>query len=286
MATMTKPDLRYSILSSHLLLSCTLAVLFSPQLCRCFQVEFDYFNESAAVATGGGWLPAKATWYGSPNGAGSDGGACGYGNLVSQSPFSSFITGMGPSLYKSGQGCGACYLVKCSKYQNRACSGIPVRVVITDFCPGGPCLTDSTHFDLSGTAFGGMAVRGQEARLRNAGVLSITYSRVQCNYGRTPIAFRVDQGSNPFYLAVSIQFQEGDGDLGGVALMQSYSRLGWQPMRHSWGTVWVLNSGPRLRGPFSIRLTSLSTRQVLVARNVIPAAWRPGATYRSSVNFL
>ena len=58
-----------------------------------------------------------------------------------------------------------------------SCSGRPVRVVITDFCPGGPCASQSAHFDLSGTAFGAMAIPGQEEKLRNVGVLEIRYAR-------------------------------------------------------------------------------------------------------------
>jgi hypothetical protein len=37
------------------------------------------------------------------------GGSCGYGNSVSQAPFSSMVTGIDPSLYNGGKECGACY---------------------------------------------------------------------------------------------------------------------------------------------------------------------------------
>ncbi|GFQ05063.1 putative expansin-b2 [Phtheirospermum japonicum] len=267
--------------SSHwLIVSTSLVLLLLFNLCSGFKHK--HFNLSS---TGVDWLSAGATWYGSPNGAGSDGGSCGYGNLVSQAPFSSLVTGIGPSLYKSGKECGACYQIKCTKH--RSCSRKPVRVVITDFCPGGACVTDVAHFDLSGTAFGAMAIPGQENKLRNAGVLQIRFARVACDYSGRTIVFRVDPGSNSNYIAMVIEFEEGDGDLRRVDLQQASSEPGeWWEMNQSWGAVWQLNPGSKLNPPFSIRLTSQYSGQTLVAKNVIPTGWKPGATYRSVVNYL
>lgn len=65
--------------------------------------------------------------------------------------------------------------VKCTHHA--ACSRKPVTVVITDECPGCPYTYGSTHFDLSGTSFGAMAIPGQEDHLRDAGILPIQYAR-------------------------------------------------------------------------------------------------------------
>ncbi|MQM05435.1 hypothetical protein Taro_038247 [Colocasia esculenta] len=235
-------------------------------------------SSNATLAAGGGWSPAGATWYGNANGFGSDGGACGYGKTVGQPPFSSMISAGGPSLFKSGKGCGACYQVKCTSHPT--CSGNPVTVVITDECPGGPCVAESVHFDLSGTAFGAMARPGQADQLRSAGRIPIEFVRTRCNYPGWKIAFRIDAGSNPFFLAVLIEFENGDGDISAVQLFQDKSGSG-SPMQQLFGAVWKVNSGPALRAPFSFRLTTSSGRSVF-ARNVIPAGWRPGATFWSS----
>lgn len=70
----------------------------------------------------------------------------------------------------------------CTKTENKACSETPVTVVITDSCLGGPCLSESAHFDLSGTAFGAMAGTGMADDIRNAGVLQVQYKRFVFSY--------------------------------------------------------------------------------------------------------
>jgi hypothetical protein len=206
----------------------------------------------------------------------------------------------------------------CSSH--KACSGKPVTVVITDLSPGNLYPGEPAHFDMSGTALGAMAKPGKADQLRNGGVIRVQYKRyvlvhrispqrripavrnyteinkkkctdlgvscngrVPCKYPGVKITFRVDQGSNPFYFKTLIEFQNGDGDLKAVALKQAGSRS-WMPMAHDWGALWRCNNGQRLRGPFSLQLTSGSGRKLLV-NNVIPANWSPGGTYRSLVNY-
>ncbi|KAF8688002.1 hypothetical protein HU200_042488 [Digitaria exilis] len=238
-----------------------------------------------ASARGYGWSYGGATWYGSPYGAGSDGGACGYQDAVSQRPFRSMIAAGGPSLFNNGKGCGACYQIKCTG--NRACSRRPVTVTITDSCPGGgACTAESAHFDMSGTAFGAMANRGMADRLRSAGILKIQYKRVPCNYNGLGINFKVDAGSNPYYLAVLIMYMSGEGNIAAVDIMEDGCNS-WTPMQQSWGAVWRVNSnnGQPLRAPFSFRITSGSGKKKLVAKNAIPAGWGAGGTYNSRVNY-
>lgn len=67
------------------------------------------------------------------------------------------------------------------------------------------------------------------------------------------------------------------------AVLQANS-VEWLDMRHVWGATWCLVRGP-LVGPFSVRLTTLSARKTLTARDVIPRNWTPKATYTSRLNF-
>ncbi|KAL0720478.1 hypothetical protein Bca4012_035077 [Brassica carinata] len=189
------------------------------------------------------------------------------------------VSAGGPSLYKSGRGCGACYQVKCTS--NQACSTNPVTVVITDECKIG-CDKESVHFDLSGTAFGAMAVPGQDSQLRDAGVLQILYRKVECNYIGETVVFQVDEGSNAYYFAALVKYVNGDGEIGLVELKQALGSDTWLPMSRSWGAVWKLEVTSPLRAPLSLRLTYPDSGETVVASDVIPAGWQPGAKYKSN----
>ncbi|KAH7519627.1 hypothetical protein FEM48_Zijuj08G0057200 [Ziziphus jujuba var. spinosa] len=124
----------------------------------------------------------------------------------------------GATWYGSANGAGS-----------NACLELPVIVIITDECPG--CVSGAVHFDLSGTAFGAMALPGQADQLRNAGVLEIQYQRAKCSYPDKKITFQVDAGSNPYYVAAFIKYVDGDGVLGSVELKQAGDSDSWLPLQ-------------------------------------------------------
>ncbi|KAG8037929.1 hypothetical protein GUJ93_ZPchr0024g29087 [Zizania palustris] len=164
------------------------------------------------------WHPATATWYGSADGDGSDGGACGYGTLVDVVPMKARVGAVSPVLFKDGEGCGACYKVRC--LDAGICSRRAVTVIVTDECPGGVCAFGRTHFDLSGAAFGRLAVAGHGGQLRNRGEISVVFRRTACKYGGKNIAFHVNEGSTSFWLSLLVEFEDGDGDIGSMQLKQ------------------------------------------------------------------
>ncbi|KAL6963361.1 atexpb2,athexp beta 1.4,expb2, partial [Sarracenia purpurea var. burkii] len=142
------------------------------------------------------------------------------------------------------------------------------------------------QFDLSGTAFGGLALPGKADQLRNVGRLDVQYQRVQCNYRGYSVTFQVDRGSNPYYFAVEIEFENGDGDLGKVEIQQAGTNY-FSPMQLSFGATWKFQApgSNKLQAPFSLRLTTLTSGKTLTAYNVIPANWQPGQTFVSNINF-
>ncbi|EOA28401.1 hypothetical protein CARUB_v10024607mg [Capsella rubella] len=174
------------------------------------------------------------------------------------------VSAGGASLFKSGIGCGACYQIKCTSKSE--CSENPVTVVMTDDeCRDG-CETESVHFDLSGTAFGAMAISGQSS---------------QRSFGDS--LQKVVGGLNPYHFEALVAY--GDGEIGGVELKQALDSDTWMSMSRLWGAVWKLDVSAPLRAPLSLRVTSLESGKTVVATDVIPAGWEPGAKYKSNMNF-
>ncbi|KQJ97764.1 expansin-B2 [Brachypodium distachyon] len=242
-------------------------------------------NYDTARSYNSGWLPAKATWYGAPTGAGPDdnGGACGYKD-TNQYPYSSMISCGNEPLFMGGAGCGTCYQIRCNYANNPACSGQPRLVTITDmnYYP-----VAKYHFDLSGTAFGAMANNGQNDRLRHAGIIDMQFRRVPCNYPGMNVNFHVERGSNPNYLAVLVQHANRDGNVVLMEIMESrYGRPTgqWTAMTRSWGAIWRRDTNYPMQGPFSLRIRSESG-STLVANQAIPADWKPNARYWSNIQY-
>ncbi|XP_066331836.1 major pollen allergen Cyn d 1-like isoform X3 [Miscanthus floridulus] len=205
------------------------------------------------------------------------GGACGFKN-VNLPPFSAMTSCGNQPLFKDGKGCGSCYQIRCVNHP--ACSGNPETVMITDmnYYP-----VAKYHFDLSGTAFGAMAQPGRNNELRHAGIIDIQFRRVPCIYPGQTVTFHIEHGSNPNYLAVLVEFEDGDGDVVQVDIMEANSGW-WTPMRESWGSIWRMDSKRQLQGPFSLRITDESG-ETLVAYQVIPANWAPNTYYRSNIQY-
>ncbi|XP_078182423.1 expansin-B3-like [Carex rostrata] len=229
-----------------------------------------------------GWLSGSATFYGLPTASGppDNGGGCGFKN-VNLPPFNSLTSCGSKALFKGGKGCGSCYLVKCTSHP--LCSGQTKLITITDECLYGGCADATYHFDMAGIAFGSLALPGKELALHSAGKLAVQFKRVPCDYKGRNVAFHIEKGSNPMYLAFLIEYQNGDGDLSNVELKEGSSTT-WTPVKQSWGKIWRLDSSHPLQGPFSIRLTTLSGK-TLVVNNAIPAVWQPNTLYESNVNF-
>ena len=143
------------------------------------------------------------------------------------------------------------------------------------------------HFDLSGTAFGAMAKRGLNDKLRHAGIIDIQFRRGRCKHRGLNVNFHVQRGSNPNYLAVLVEYANRDGTVVRMDLMQSKNGRPtgyWEPMSHSWGAIFRRDTNRRLQGPFSLRIRSESGK-TLVAKQVIPANWKPDTKYWSNIQF-
>ncbi|XP_075499001.1 expansin-B6-like isoform X2 [Primulina tabacum] len=250
-----------------------IAIILISMSQHCFCKNPKSLNSSMA----NGFAPAVATWYGSPTGSGS-GGACGFADDVATAPYNGMISAGNDNIFKSGKGCGSCYQVRCSKHPS--CSTSPITLTITDQCPGA-CNNVPYHFDLSGKAFGLLAKHGQEDALRKAGIIDIEFQRVPCSY-KSNIVFKMNEKSNRNFLSFAVEYVNADGDLGAIELSPSNSKP--IAMKQSWGATWAAGIPEGVKGPYSVKITTIESRRSVVARNVIPVDWAPGKYYHASVN--
>ncbi|KAJ9548787.1 hypothetical protein OSB04_021330 [Centaurea solstitialis] len=271
--------------STHFIVVIILLVNFSSCLCVRLLNNNTFSQKSFAYAL--------ATWYGDETGAGS-GGACGWEDDVKYPPLSSMISAGNANIFLNGKGSQILVQIFCN--QPPYCSGKPITVTISDECPGA-CNNVPFHFDLSGYAFGAMALPGQGHNLRQLGQVDVqfqsyifyysnkhlSYDRVPCYYRNTELAFKVQRNCNPYWFATAIEYANGDGGFGYVEIAAGGSQ-NFVGMDNIWGTVWKKDIDPSFVGPFSFRLTSADGK-ILVVQNVIPATFSPGYKYSSHVNF-
>ncbi|EMS58628.1 Pollen allergen Phl p 1 [Triticum urartu] len=137
-----------------------------------------------------------------------------------------------------------------------------------------------SHFALSGHAFGSMAKKGEEQKLRDAGEVEIKFRRGKCKYpAGTKVNFHVEKSSNENYLALVIKFLQGDGDVVGVDIKQKGEDK-WTELNESWGAVWRIDTPHKLIGPFSVRYTTEGGTKTVVD-DVIPKGWKPDTSYEA-----
>ncbi|XAR55016.1 hypothetical protein NMG60_11030386 [Bertholletia excelsa] len=226
------------------------------------------------------WSMAYATYYGDESASATMGGACGYGNLFVNG-YGTDTAALSTTLFQDGFACGACYQISCVQSQWCYTGSPAVTVTATNICPpnwaqdsnnGGWCNPPRTHFDMSKPAF-------MKIAQWKAGIVPVMYRRVPCAR-KGGIRFAL-QG-NGYWLLVYVMNVAGAGDVAGMWVKGTYT--GWISMGHNWGASY--QAFATLGGQsLSLKITSYSTQETIIAYNVVPSNWNVGLTYEASVNF-
>ncbi|KAG0583234.1 hypothetical protein KC19_3G120000 [Ceratodon purpureus] len=223
---------------------------------------------------------AHITFYGSPNGGGTQAGACGYQNTYKLG-YGSMTAALSSPLFRGGSACGACYQIRCAPVRRTRTArnwcysyARTITITATNLCPpgstGGWCNPPRAHFDLPMPAFLTLA-------RREGGVAPVYYRKVRCAK-RGGIRFTI--GGNPWFLMVLIHNVGGAGDMRSVRVKGQYTN--WYPMYRNWGALWTVRT--KLSGALSFAVTTSNGRTV-VARNVVGKWWKFGQTWEARTNF-
>ncbi|KAK9674448.1 hypothetical protein RND81_12G233100 [Saponaria officinalis] len=225
------------------------------------------------------WRSGHATYYGANQAPSTLGGACGFENTI-HAGFGVHTTALSGAMFKGGEACGACYLVKCDfRADPKWClRGATITVTATNFCPpnnqGGWCDPPRHHFDMAMPSF------FRIARRSNEGIVPILYKRVSCRR-RGGVRFTM-RGQGNFNM-VMIANVGGNGGVRSVSVRSSKTKR-WVAMSRNWGVNWQSYNDLRNQ-KLSFKLT-LNDGKTMTFYNVVPSTWSFGQTFSSPNQFI
>ncbi|KAL9265779.1 Expansin-A8-like protein [Drosera capensis] len=217
------------------------------------------------------WDDAHATFYGGPDGSGTEGGACGY-----YKDFGVQTTALSTALFQNGLTCGSCYEMYCTN--SRFCiTSQPIRVTATNLCPPaasgvGWCDPPRKHFDLTQPVFLKMAQY-------KAGIVPVKFRRINCS-AAGGIRLRIAKG-NVNWILVLVYNVGGVGTISGVRIKGNDGN--WKWMSRNWGVNYQTDGNWRGQNlSFQIRSTDGKWIEV---DSVVPSSWQIGQSFQGNKNF-
>ncbi|XP_074285914.1 expansin-like A2 [Silene latifolia] len=219
---------------------------------------------------------SKAAFFTTDSGLSS--GACGYGALALKM-YGGHAAAARLNIYEDGQGCGACYKIRCENIA--VCSKTGTNIVVTDIHKAP---TNETDFVLSNRAFRAMALPGKDKQLLGLGIVDVEYKRVPCVYKGQNLAIQVEAYSKPpNYLAIKILYQGGQTRILGAEVIAANTST-WVSMSHNYGAVYDTSKAPTGSLQFRFIIASgFDAQYFYTNEQILPAKWMPGAVYNSNV---